>query len=395
MARKWRRNRKRKRKSSSDLLDLPLDIIIDILCRLPVKSIIQCRRVCKTLRTIITSNPQFAENHLSRSPVQFLHQSGSFSRTFQLFEFQHENDAAFSIPIKFNIKRSNLFVLSSCDGFLCLGDRSRFYNPVKMCNPVTGEYINLPEKGLDKRIEGVVVSGFGYSSISKQYKVVRWVRRKIAAREEHDNVAVVTELYTLGDESWRRISDAPKFEYDIFMNFPSSANGVFLNGLFHWISYRKCGSYRSYYMVSFDFESEKFNVVLLAPSCRPKFTAMLNEVVVGVLGVCLFINDSEFGLWVMKDYGVQESWTRLSCSSHNMHFLPIKYLRDGKKIMLGSYTKMGFRWYDPTKAPPDCFGTINLPAVPRRGLFKIIAHIPSFFSFKDLMKQRQQGPLTF
>ncbi|THF96407.1 hypothetical protein TEA_015433 [Camellia sinensis var. sinensis] len=50
--------------SSSDYnLYLPMDIIFDILNRLPVKSLPQFRCVCKTFRHLI-SNPTFISSHL-------------------------------------------------------------------------------------------------------------------------------------------------------------------------------------------------------------------------------------------------------------------------------------------------------------------------------------------
>jgi hypothetical protein len=45
---------------------LPLDIIAEILCGLPVKLLLQLRCVCKSWKSLI-SNPKFAKKHLSLS----------------------------------------------------------------------------------------------------------------------------------------------------------------------------------------------------------------------------------------------------------------------------------------------------------------------------------------
>ena len=53
------------------LTDLPTGIVMDILSWLPLKSLFNCRYVCKTWLQII-SDPHFAKLHLSRSSMNIL-----------------------------------------------------------------------------------------------------------------------------------------------------------------------------------------------------------------------------------------------------------------------------------------------------------------------------------
>ncbi|KAM7490392.1 hypothetical protein LguiA_033313 [Lonicera macranthoides] len=50
---------------------IPAPIVIDILSRTPIKTLFNCRLVCKNWATL-TSTPEFAQLHLSRSPTSCL-----------------------------------------------------------------------------------------------------------------------------------------------------------------------------------------------------------------------------------------------------------------------------------------------------------------------------------
>lgn len=61
----------------SSIMDLQEEIVADILSRTPIVTIVHCRCVCKTWRTIL-SEPYFIHLHLPRSPVGLIsHQSNS------------------------------------------------------------------------------------------------------------------------------------------------------------------------------------------------------------------------------------------------------------------------------------------------------------------------------
>ncbi|GMP53762.1 hypothetical protein CsSME_00019136 [Camellia sinensis var. sinensis] len=52
--------------------ELPTHIVFDILSRLPIKTLFNCRSVCKLWLSLISSDPQFAKLHLSRSHPSLL-----------------------------------------------------------------------------------------------------------------------------------------------------------------------------------------------------------------------------------------------------------------------------------------------------------------------------------
>lgn len=59
---------------------LPFDLIAEILCRLPVKLLLQLRCVCKFWNYLI-SHPKFAKKHLSMSTTRWIHFVGQVRPT--------------------------------------------------------------------------------------------------------------------------------------------------------------------------------------------------------------------------------------------------------------------------------------------------------------------------
>ncbi|KAF5952728.1 hypothetical protein HYC85_010672 [Camellia sinensis] len=109
--------------SSSDYnLYLPMDIIVDILHCLPVKSLLRFRCVCKTFRHLI-SNPTFISSHL-------LHHR---TTTATIFTFKHRTTTSLSLlqspsssqnPSNlvhpFPNHTRDLHLIGSINGLLCL-----------------------------------------------------------------------------------------------------------------------------------------------------------------------------------------------------------------------------------------------------------------------------------
>ncbi|MCI26118.1 F-box/kelch-repeat protein, partial [Trifolium medium] len=52
----------------TSLMVLLDELIADILSRLPVKTLMQIKCVCKSWKTLISDDPSFAKLHLQRSP---------------------------------------------------------------------------------------------------------------------------------------------------------------------------------------------------------------------------------------------------------------------------------------------------------------------------------------
>lgn len=189
--------------------------------------------------------------------------------------------------------------MNSCNGFLSL-IKKYFRSPCIICNFITRKYIEIPKPEKDSNLTRFIISGFGYSLKNNQYKALTLVFNKAFER--------IIEVYTLGTVSWRRLSTASWAPV-------TGRFATYLNGVLHWpcddFDLNGCD-----FIVGFDFEDERFCGVpgplqfAEKPSGRKKFEYMTMGVLGGCLCVCDFTYPSHFEIWVMKDYGVQESWNR-------------------------------------------------------------------------------------
>ncbi|KAL4557054.1 hypothetical protein LXL04_035224 [Taraxacum kok-saghyz] len=100
------------------------------------------------------------------------------------------------------------------------------------------------------------------------------------------------KVYTLGTGQWRSLSHVP---YSFRDN-----RGVFLNGHAHWTIYHDK-------ICAFDFDNETFELIPSPPSQRRRVYRQKLGVLKGCLCRC-DTSHSKFTIWVMKEYGINESW---------------------------------------------------------------------------------------
>ncbi|KAH7863252.1 hypothetical protein Vadar_015303 [Vaccinium darrowii] len=162
---------------------------------------------------------------------------------------------------KLRPKDHKLNLVNSCNGFLCLSEPSR-NDPVVVCNPITGEFINLPvPTQANESTKRFSDCGFGFSPKTNQYVVIRifnqqeqvrqCVREPITGRELFS--PRVAEIHTLGTQSWKRIGRAASSLCGYKLEFPS-----YLNGAVHWLL---MDHDISEYIASFNFDDEIFQLV--------------------------------------------------------------------------------------------------------------------------------------
>ncbi|KAF6165972.1 hypothetical protein GIB67_012869 [Kingdonia uniflora] len=102
----------------------------------------------------------------------------------------------------------------------------------------------------------------------------------------------------------------------------SKVRRIFLNGAIHWVTNTEGGSFVS--IIYFDIKNKKFQVMLQAGDILGLFGGRNEEIYdgdvtppkrLGVLGGCLCMFGKSYTIdyvvFVMRDYGVKESWTLL------------------------------------------------------------------------------------
>ncbi|KAL6975636.1 hypothetical protein U1Q18_024431 [Sarracenia purpurea var. burkii] len=350
--------------ATAAILELPASIIWDIFSRLPLISICWCKIVCKTWRDLLL-DPYFAKLHRSSSPISLiLHNITNYTH-FGILELDDPIHLSYRRAIvkfrtKIDIPEGYIKIVGSCNGLLCLFDCFH-RDTVIVCNPILGQTIILPKYTNIVPIT-YVKYGFGHSSSTDQYKVLRFVMTS-NVRSDFD-----CEIYTIGsDDAWRRIGVATR----------EPSNVVFLNGALHWIVFNN-SSWLYYY---FDVEKEQFESFSLPSDIRNPSNFL------GVVDNCLYICDNPFrriNIWVMKNHGdigsliLEWAFDRPFPVWMARPPRPIKTLKDGT-VLLISHTILAS--YNPK--------TGVFERIDYRGFQlwnEAVIDVPSFFSLMDAAK---------
>ncbi|PRQ35965.1 putative F-box associated interaction domain-containing protein [Rosa chinensis] len=169
-----------------------------------------------------------------------------------------------------------------------------------LVNPATREMKKVPKTPSWRPVRPFCLSlcGFGFDSSTNEYKVVN-------GQVYSDINVIVFSVYTLKTDSWRKIECFSPYHAYWFQ-------GIFLNGAIHW-SATTVGDRSSSVIVSYLLAEEEVREIRLPPIGD---TCLAN---LGVFRDCLCITlagiDQTFNeFWVMKEYGVSESWTRMRVS---------------------------------------------------------------------------------
>ncbi|XP_019439762.1 PREDICTED: F-box/kelch-repeat protein At3g23880-like [Lupinus angustifolius] len=284
---------------------LPFELIIEILSRVPVKSLIQFKCVCKSWKTLI-SDPQFAKKHLST--IQHNHHNhhlllsmndtldnmifGSYSLQ-SIFETSPPISTQVSYP--FNTQNCFDLMVGSCDGMLCFAVNK---SCALLWNPTIRVFKKLPP------LEEYTIYGFGFDQCSDSYKVVAILRHEYYSDDESAWVTEV-KVHNLGTDSWRTIQGCPS-------GIPTGFSATFVSGTLNWLASND-PDLSSYAIVSLDLGKESCQE-LLQPDYREVAVLSFN---LGVLKNCLSIivhyEEGSSDIWLMNDYGKKESWTKFLC----------------------------------------------------------------------------------
>ncbi|XP_054776358.1 putative F-box protein At5g62660 isoform X2 [Prosopis cineraria] len=275
---------------------LPEEIIRNILKRLPAKSLIRFRRVCKQWRNLFKT-PSFIEEHLNHTS----HQNPSLllqRNDLWLLNRDMQLDKVDNATL---IDSSNTFrVVGSSNGLLCVWVDHYIISPsLLLWNPATREVRQVPPSitGADSPFS----IGFGFSPIVNDYKIV----------VTYDSVCpyevLLVVVYSLSSGSWKEV------EYGI-EGVGLCSESITVNGAMFWFGFGRKQDTDTYYevIVSFDIANEVFALISIpawsTSISRSGFTVYENK-----LAVLSFpaIQDSEswIELWVMEDV-TGASWSK-------------------------------------------------------------------------------------
>ncbi|KAJ9535393.1 hypothetical protein OSB04_un001494 [Centaurea solstitialis] len=247
-------------------------LTIDILSRLPIKTIIHCKLVCKKWRNLVFYS-SFVNIHISRSPTGLVIQQNFKYGSLKWVEIDEKVDHHLIVPI---LQNSVIDLMGSIN------------DDVYICNLATGEIISA------------IVYSFGVCSLTGEYKVVQTFQGEI---ELEDYSAVEAEVYTLGTGQWRCLGRAPHW-----LNGSNLSYGTFRNDHCHWIVYDKEDVPEK--ICTFDLHKETFQLFPSPPSKVIEESCSYFQNLV-VRNDCLcksYAYDHQLTIWIMKKYGIKKSW---------------------------------------------------------------------------------------
>lgn len=309
----------------------PIEIIIEILSRLPVKVLGRFTTVSKSWYSLITSH-MFIDKHLkdysislSNKPYSSDSSSGRVLlipivlkelewHSYSVFsDSTFDKNGSFEIPMLYHWLEI-LYIGNSCNGIICFTDQKAFFGrKVYLYNPVIRRMKlishNCFADTMFDRNKVFCKLGFGFCECTNDYKVVRIHYVKDEESKMLGNVAPEVEIYSLTADNWRRITANVK----CIVNYRS----VSCNGSIHWLARKKNGRIFDAIM-SFDIAHELFCETDLPVKCHSLKDGTL-VVFKGLLAIFkdgISIREYEgykcYELWVMRDYKVANSWTKLS-----------------------------------------------------------------------------------
>ncbi|KAF5185207.1 F-box protein [Thalictrum thalictroides] len=297
---------------------LPEVLVTEIISRLPIKSLIRFRCVSKPWLQLLTKDPYFTKLHFDHSiktkiiSIIIAFKSQNEINFYYAAEFT-ECDKAIKLNLPFPVQMVPTVmwkVHGICNGLILLSNKQDL---VYLWNPLFGEYITIScptpptSTFFGGRGRGRVIVGFefGFLESTNQYKLVRFVS------EFSPKHRSCVSVYTLGiDSSWRTLEQEIPYMYNSKSVFSFAP---VVNGAFHWILSKQNASNFVGVIVSFDIKDEVFleiphpNDVNLY---RGKSTFMTLWEWDGLLSLSYF-KYNDYQVWVMKTYGVVDSWVKL------------------------------------------------------------------------------------
>ncbi|XP_058721861.1 F-box/kelch-repeat protein At3g23880-like [Vicia villosa] len=279
---------------------LPFDLVVEILCRLPVKFLLQFRSVCKLWNSLI-SDPKFAQKHLSLSTTHRIN-SVYYSITLRKYIFESYSLNSIFSTIYTNVTQleypPNGFdvnyhpncaysIVGSCNGILCLALFDQICI-VLVWNPSIRKFKELPNL-VKPKVRCFTSYGFGYDLVNDVYKAVVVFR--------YSGVKTEVKVHTLGTNFWKSVERFP------FGCVPCSRSGTFVSGTINWLAFKD--ETDESFIVSFDLGTESYQEIL-----QPNYGDNLDCSSLGVLRDCLCLI-SYHDVWIMKEFGNKDSWTKL------------------------------------------------------------------------------------
>ncbi|KAL4607538.1 hypothetical protein ACB092_09G182300 [Castanea dentata] len=195
-----------------------------------------------------------------------------------------------------------------CNGIFCLDrcDENNGDHMIYLWNPSIRKFKMLAPALLTDPFDSATL-GLDYHSQKNDFKILRLVTFQ-GSLEEPDP-PTEAEVYTLSTDSWRKVVLAQLSDLNVGYLYHNEPY-IFFNGALHCIVTNE----HCRFILSFDINDERFHKIMLPLDFLDVYQSYLT-VFKGSLAYIIISNHLATGgimchLWLMKEYGVAESWTR-------------------------------------------------------------------------------------
>ncbi|KAK2987559.1 hypothetical protein RJ640_021613 [Escallonia rubra] len=294
---------------------IPEEAIEEILSRLPARTLIRFRRVCKPWLHLLT-NPTFIQHHLNKVKTNPIPNSSLILDTTlpeNSMLTLHVHDRLASPALLHHPFPARSTLVSSVDGLVCLCHDDQFI----LWNPATKLYkcVLDPIIHAGASFTRRVAVGFGHDPVRNDYSVVSVLKNP-----------QLVQVYSLNLNTWREIGT----QVDVLRASDSwwRESQAVVNGVFYWIVTTTNRRGWDVCLFSFDLCNEAIRRARL-----PDIGDILgSDVVLGdhkeSLALIKHCRDENcFDLWVMDDCdGGEDAWSK------KYTFIPILPVEEGDLI---------------------------------------------------------------
>ncbi|GAB2228104.1 hypothetical protein Droror1_Dr00009934 [Drosera rotundifolia] len=297
------------------------------ISRLPVKSILRFRSVCKAWAAW-SSDQHFAYKHLNANQNNDI-EGGSASAIHcvipslgegegeqnqivyncslqKLIDSEHSNSCSDGCHVtkastrKVHVGSSSgnsMYCIGVCNGLMCCDYMGKFviWNPT---TKKTKSYSIASDSGDAPTYSMPTVDsslGFGFDATTNTHKAILLWYKKPSLGGVGERMVFVCSFPTC---RWRRIYQGITYK-------PNQTTGILFNGALHWLVIASFSS--SYFIFAVDLTTEQGSI---SPVPVRVATGLFHPIELGVLRGCLALLGNDV-VWTMKNYGVEDSWEKL------------------------------------------------------------------------------------
>ncbi|KAJ4894427.1 F-box/kelch-repeat protein [Raphanus sativus] len=295
------------------LPNLPPEMMEEILLRLPVKSLKRFKCVCLSWRSLI-SESLFTLKHAlmleaskattyKKSPYGVITTSRYHLKSCCVHSLYNEPMANVFEHDGELLGRDYYQVVGTCNGLVCfhVDYNKSFY----LWNPTIKVQQRLPGSDLE------------------------------TGDEQRHELKTEAMIYSTRQKLWRRRSSSNTCFPSGVVLANKSRSGIYINGTLNWAATNSSSSSSSVStIISYDMSRDVFKE-LLGPGCckRGCFTLTLGDLR-GCLSMVCYCKGANADVWVMKEFGERDSWSKLLSIPGLTEFVRPLWISRGLVVLL-------------------------------------------------------------